>query len=71
MMFCTNCEYPITRRELDARKCNNCGKDPAADVRRSEDDGASKVEAQTLAEREKGNGKDHGELRKADHECDR
>ena len=64
MMFCTNCEYPITRRELDARKCNNCGKDPAADVRRSEDDvkGASKVEAQTLAERENGYGKDHSRL---------
>jgi hypothetical protein len=64
MMFCTNCEYPITRRELDARKCNNGGKDPGADVRPSEGDvkGASKVEAQTLAEREKGNGKDHGGL---------
>lgn len=29
MMYCVNCEYPVTRAEVDNRKCNNCGNDPA------------------------------------------
>lgn len=28
MMYCVNCEYPVTRTEVDNRKCNNCGNDP-------------------------------------------
>ena len=31
MMYCVNCEYPVTRQEVDARKCKNCGKDPATE----------------------------------------
>jgi hypothetical protein len=29
MMYCVNCEYPVTRTEKTNRKCNNCGKDPS------------------------------------------
>ncbi len=29
MMYCKNCEYAVTRTEVDNRRCNNCGKDPA------------------------------------------
>lgn len=34
MMYCVNCDYPITRQELDNRKCNHCGTDPAKDLSR-------------------------------------
>lgn len=33
MMYCVNCEYPITRNELDNRKCNHCGKHPHVEDR--------------------------------------
>jgi len=29
MMYCVNCENPVTRLEVDNRKCSHCGKDPA------------------------------------------
>jgi len=34
MMYCVNCDYPITRQELDNRKCSHCGNDPAKDLSR-------------------------------------
>jgi hypothetical protein len=29
MIYCVNCEYVVSRDEVDARRCKNCGKDPA------------------------------------------
>jgi len=29
MIYCVNCENPVTRLEVDNRKCSHCGKDPA------------------------------------------
>lgn len=29
MMYCVNCEFPVSRDEVDNRKCKNCGNDPA------------------------------------------
>lgn len=29
MMYCVNCEFPVSRYEVDNRKCKNCGNDPA------------------------------------------
>ncbi len=36
MMYCVNCEYPVTRAEIDNRKCNNCGNDPAHERKKSQ-----------------------------------
>lgn len=29
MIYCVNCDYVVTRADVDARKCPHCGKDPA------------------------------------------
>lgn len=29
MMYCVNCEFPVSREEVDNRKCKNGGNDPA------------------------------------------
>lgn len=29
MMYCVNCDYHVCVDEVRARKCHNCGKDPA------------------------------------------
>ena len=50
MMYCVNCEYPVTRLEVDNRKCNNCGNDPAHEA----------PKAATKCDRCDGDGKAHG-----------
>ena len=29
MIYCVNCKNPVTRSDVDTRKCPHCGKDPA------------------------------------------
>jgi len=35
MMYCVNCENPVTRLEVDNRKCSHCGNDPAHEATKS------------------------------------
>ena len=35
MIYCVNCENPVSRDDVDNRKCRHCGKDPAHETART------------------------------------
>ena len=37
MMFCVNCEWPVTYNDKAARKCPHCGKDPSHEQKGKEE----------------------------------